>query len=65
MLTYKMKLLILIKMVQLSPLTDERMRRNKEEREGKKAPLLHLIICGKHFIFLAVLHQSKVGAALN
>ena len=38
MLTYMKQLFTLAKMVHLSPLTDERMMRNEEKREGKIRP---------------------------
>ena len=38
MLTYMKQLFMLVKMVQLSPLTDERMSRNEEKREEKIMP---------------------------
>ena len=38
MLTYIKQLFTLVKMVELSPLTDERKRRNEEKREGKIRP---------------------------
>ena len=38
MLTYMKQIFTLVKMEQLSPVTDERMRRNEEQREGEIRP---------------------------
>ena len=38
MLTYMKQLFTLVKMIQLSPLPDERMRRNEEKREEEIKP---------------------------